>query len=105
VETHSHALQGGHPQDLINGQLLDRCDFLVAILWSRLGTPTNTDLSGTVQEIREFAGKKGADRVLIFFCDRDIPNSSDVDQLKAVRSFKDSIKKEGLYTTYRDVGE
>lgn len=37
VETHSHAVQGGHPQDLINGQLLDRCDLLVAILNKRAG--------------------------------------------------------------------
>ena len=105
VETHSHAVQGGHPQDLINSQLLDRCDLLIAILWSRLGTPTNSDLSGTVQEIREFSETKGADRVLIFFCDRDIPNSSDLDQVKAVRSFKDSIKSQGLYTPYTEVSE
>ncbi len=105
VETHSHAVQGGHPQDLINGQLLNRCDLLVAILWSRLGTPTNSDLSGTVQEIREFAQLKGADRILVFFCDRAIPSSSDLEQVQAVRSFKDSIKTEGLYTQYTEVPE
>ena len=105
VETHSHAVQGGHPQDLINSQLLNRCDLLVAILWSRLGTPTNSDLSGTVQEIREFSETKGAERVLIFFCDRAFPSSSDLDQVQAVRSFKDSIKSEGLYKPYTEVGE
>lgn len=105
VETHSHAVQGGHPQDLINSQLLDRCDLLVAILWSRLGTPTNSDLSGTVQEIREFSETKGAERVLIFFCDRAFPNSCDLTQVQAVRDFKDSIKGNGLYTPYTEVGE
>lgn len=105
VETHSHAVQGGHPQDLINGQLLDRCDLLVAILWSRLGTPTNSDLSGTVQEIREFSEKKGPERVLIFFCDRPLPNSADLPQVQAVRDFKDSIKGNGLYTPYTEVAE
>lgn len=105
VETHSHAVQGGHPQDLINSQLLDRCDLLVAILWSRLGTPTNSDLSGTVQEIREFSETKGADRILIFFCDRAFPNSCDLAQVKAVRDFKDSIKSNGLYTPYTEVRE
>ena len=102
VETHSHAVQGGHPQDLINGQLLDRCDLLVAILWSRLGTPTNTDPSGTVQEIREFAAKKGAERVLLF-CDRDFSSHSDLDQVKAVRESEDSVKQEGLYIPYTAV--
>jgi hypothetical protein len=105
VETHSHAVQGGHPQDLINSQLLDRCDLLVAILWSRLGTPTNSDLSGTVQEIREFAERKGSERVLIFFCDRALPNSSDLSQVQAVRDFKDSIKSNGLYAPYTEVAE
>lgn len=105
VETHSHAVQGGHPQDLINSQLLDRCDLLVAILWSRLGTPTNSDLSGTVQEIREFSETKGPDRVLIFFCDRALPSSSDLSQVQAVRDFKDSIKSNGLYAPYTEVAE
>lgn len=105
VETHSHAVQGGHPQDLINSQLLDRCDLLVAILWSRLGTPTNSDLSGTVQEIREFSETKGAGRVLIFFCDRAFPHSCDLTQVQAVRDFKDSIKSNGLYTPYTEVAE
>ena len=105
VETHSHAVQGSHPQDLINSQLLDRCDLLVAMLWSRLGTPTNSDLSGTVQEIREFSDTKGAERVLIFFCDRAFPSSSDLEQVQAVRSFKDSIKRQGLYKPYTEVSE
>ncbi len=105
VETHSHAVQGGHPQDLINGQLLDRCDLLVAILWSRLGTPTNTDPSGTVQEIREFAAKKGAERVLLFFCDRDFSSNADLDQVQAVRDFKNSVKQECLYIPYTAVND
>lgn len=105
VETHPQAIQGGHPQDLINGQLLGRCDLLVAILWSRLGTPTHKDLSGTVQEIREFAGEKGADKVLLFFCDRDFSSSSDLEQVQAVRDFKEKIKAEGLYVQYTEVGD
>src|SRR5437879_5152072 len=59
VETHCQSVQGAHPQDLINGQLLERCDLLVAVFWSRLGTPTNKDASGTIQEIREFSESKG----------------------------------------------
>lgn len=105
VETHSHTVQGGHPQDLINGQLLDRCDLLVAILWSRLGTPTASDPSGTVQEIREFATEKGANRVMLFFCDRAFSNVSDLDQVQAVRDFKDSVKQDGLYSPYTEVSD
>jgi hypothetical protein len=105
VESHSRAVQGGHPQDLINGQLLERCDLLLAILWSRIGTPTAKDLSGTIQEIREFAGDKGANKVLLFFCDRDISNSADLDQVQAVRTFKERVRQEGLYVQYTEVSD
>ncbi|MCS7466361.1 DUF4062 domain-containing protein [Stieleria sp. ICT_E10.1] len=105
VETHSRAVQGGHPQDLINAQLLERCDLLVAILWSRLGTPTAKALSGTVQEIHEFSETKGDDKVLLFFCDRPIPNAADLEQVQAVRSFKDSVKTDGLYLQYTEAEE
>ena len=52
---------GAHPQDIINRQLLGRCDFLIAIFASSIGSATATDASGTLQEIREFAeSDKGA---------------------------------------------
>ncbi len=103
LETHAMTVQGAHPQDLINAQLLDRCDLLVAILWSRLGTPTNKDLSGTLQEIREFAELKGPERVLVFFCERDLPNKMDFVQAQAVRDFKEERKDKGLYLSYKEV--
>ncbi len=104
VETHAMTVQGAHPQDLINGQLLERCDLLVAILWTRLGTPTQKAPSGTVQEIREFSATKGSDRVFVFLCERSFPSNVDLAQVQAVRDFKDEIKDKGLYlptTKYR----
>ncbi len=101
VETHSQAVQGAHPQDLINGQLLERCDLLLAIFWSRLGTPTATDASGTVQEIREFAESKGAERVLLFFCDRELPADVSLEDVKAVREFKKEMQHKGLYIQFK----
>ena len=50
VETHAELGLGTHPQEIINKQLLERCDFLIAIFWSRLGTATDTEESGTVHE-------------------------------------------------------
>jgi hypothetical protein len=101
VETHSQAVQGGHPQDLINGQLLERCDLLLAIFWTRLGTPTKKDVSGTVQEIREFAESKGAERVLLFFCEKELPSDVDIEQVKSVREFKKEMQDKGLYIRYK----
>jgi hypothetical protein len=51
-ETHASPDMGARGQAIINRQSLDACDLLVAIFWSRLGTPTGTAESGTVEELR-----------------------------------------------------
>lgn len=93
---HAEFMEGGHPQNLINDQLLERCDFLLAVFGSRLGTPTESDLSGTVQEIREFAEDHTKDRVMIFFSKKKHPNDVDSDQLAALRKFKKETEPHGL---------
>ena len=45
---------GNHPQHILNEKLIDKSDLLVAVLHSRLGTPTPTASSGTVEEFRYF---------------------------------------------------
>ena len=45
---------GAHPQDILNKRIIQESDLLLAMFWSKLGTPTPTAPSGTVQEIREF---------------------------------------------------
>ena len=100
VETHVQAAQGGHPQDLINAQLLERCDFLVAIFWSRIGSPTKSDPSGTIQELREFGETKGHERILLFFSTCALPHDLDTAQLSALREFKKSVQDKGVYIEY-----
>src|SRR5260370_5649567 len=58
-ETHSIPLMGDRPQALINEQVLVHSDLLVAIFWTRIGTPTGAAPSGTLEEIEEHlaAGK------------------------------------------------
>ena len=103
VETHSQVTHGAHPQDLINGQLLERCDLLLAVFWSKIGTLTIKDGSGTIQEIREFAELKGHERVLLFFCNRNIPYSTETSKIEAVKQFKNSIKDKGPYREFESV--
>ena len=50
-ETHSSPELGDRPQAIINKQVLDDCDILIGIFWTRLGTPTDLAASGTVEEI------------------------------------------------------
>src|SRR5688572_13378576 len=79
---------GDHPQHILDKALIDRSDLLVAIFWSKLGTPTPTAPSGTVEEIREFIRVKGAGRVMVYFCRRDLPHHIDATELVRLREFE-----------------
>jgi len=50
-ETHATPEMGDRPQAIINGQLLKDADLLVAMFWTRIGSPTGVAKSGTVEEI------------------------------------------------------
>lgn len=49
--THAAAEFGEPPQDILNRQLVDRCDICIALFANRLGTPTVVAESGTAEEI------------------------------------------------------
>src|SRR5206468_6654815 len=55
-ETHSSPEMGDRPQAIINRQLLRNSDLLIAVFWTRLGSPTGAAQSGTVEEIEEHLG-------------------------------------------------
>jgi hypothetical protein len=94
---------GDHPQHVLNDQIIEKADLLVAILWSKLGTPTPTAPSGTVEEIREFIRRKGPRRVMLYFCTRDLPYDIDPAELVRLREFKAAMKSEGLYHEFGKV--
>jgi hypothetical protein len=58
-ETHAVPTSGVRPQSAIKDQLVDRCDILVGMFWTKLGMSTGVAASGTVEEIDRFvaAGK------------------------------------------------
>jgi hypothetical protein len=53
--THAAAEFGRAPQEIINKQLVDRCDMCIAVFAARLGTPTKNAESGTAEEIERLA--------------------------------------------------
>ncbi len=58
-ETHSSPQMGEHPQFGLNKQILLYADIVVSIFWTRIGTATPDDISGTAEEINKHvaAGK------------------------------------------------
>lgn len=101
-ESHGTPEMGGEAQSILNKQLVDNCDFGVAVFWSRLGTPTENYDSGSVEELRKLMDR-GA-RVLIYFSKQSIPQESlNTEQYNKLQEFKEEIQKEGLLGEYNDV--
>ena len=101
-ETHSVPDTGARPQEIINGQLLKDADLLIAIFWTRLGSPTGVSPSGTVEEIEEHI--KARKSAMIYFSSAPvIPESVDPAQYAALKEFRQSLQDRGLYEGYESV--
>src|ERR1700676_2960313 len=70
-ETHSFPDMGDRAQGIINRQILEKCDILVAIFWYRLGTATGVAESGTIEEIERHLKENRP--AMIYFSSRDVP--------------------------------
>lgn len=91
----------GRPQAVINEQALEGSDILVAVFWSRFGTPTGQADSGTEEEIRQSvaAGRT----VMLYFCEREIPpGAADAKQLRRLARFKAEFRRSALVQSYRE---
>lgn len=103
-ETHSSPDLGGRPQGLINKQVLEHCDLLVGVFWTRIGTPTGEAESGTVEEIRKHieAGKPA----MVYFSTAPVaPNSLNQNQFKQLTKFKKWCKTQGLVEDYDNLSD
>ena len=91
-ETHSTPDASGTAQETINKHLLADCDLLIATFWTRIGSPTNKSISGTVEEIREHiqTGKQA----MIYFSSAPVrPDAIDDEQYAALKAFKADCKQ------------
>ena len=105
-ETHSSPEMGIEPQEQINQRLVDRCDLLVGVFWTRLGTPTSKADSGTIEEIERFLSN--GKPVLLYFSETPVvPGSIDNAQFEKVSAFRARVEKErlGLYGTFSNDSE
>lgn len=89
---------GSDPQQIINNQLINKCDILIGVFWTKLGTATSKHLSGTLEEINIFIemGKE----VMLYFVDKDIPRQTDFSEVKKVDEFRNQYGQKGIYSPY-----
>ncbi len=103
-ETHSAPSMEARAQQVINEQVLTDCDLLVAVFWTRLGSPTGSSASGTVEEIEKHlaAGKPA----MIYFSNTPVrPDSVEEQQYRALRDFRNQCEERGLIETYGSLSE
>ena len=103
-ETHGVPDVSAPPQDVLNRDMVDECDFGIAIFWTRLGSPTTTHVSGSIEEIERLR-QRGA-RVLVYMSSAPVPQERlRDDQYHRLSEFREQLSKEGLLGTYRDVAD
>lgn len=88
------------PQGVINHQLIDDTDAIIAVFWSKFGTPTGVANSGTEEEIlRAMALGK---RVFLYFSDLEpLPAEADATQLSQLSQFRTRMLNTGLACVFR----
>lgn len=91
-------------QAVINRQLVDDCDLLIGVFWTRIGTPTPEAESGTVEEIERSAAE--GKRCIVYFSDQPAkPSEIDRIQYDRLQTYKEELNKRGLTSTYKELSE
>lgn len=102
--TDSYAQSGGKPQEILNNQFVHECDFAVALLWTRFGTPTDEYGSGTEEEISDMLSA-GKQVFMYFINEAKRPSDFDSQQFENVQRFKEEYSKKGEYFSVEDTGD
>jgi hypothetical protein len=96
---HVAAKFGQAPQEILNKQLVDRCDMCIAIFTARMGTPTRKAESGTAEEIERLAE---AGKYVGVLRSLQLPPANRVDatQLRKLEKYLAKIEDKSLVLTY-----
>ena len=101
-ETHSTPDMSAPPQKVLDSQIVETCDFAVAVFWYRLGTPTEDYDSGSIEEIEKI--RESGKRVLIYFSSQAVPQGTlDIEQFRKLQEIKSKYQQEGLLGAYSDI--
>lgn len=99
-ETHSAPEYGMRPQEIINRAIVDQCDLLVGVFWTRIGSPTGVAESGTIEEISRVA--KAGKPIMLYFSKVGMdPDRIDLDQLNRLKAFKAETYPNALTESYK----
>jgi formylglycine-generating enzyme required for sulfatase activity/energy-coupling factor transporter ATP-binding protein EcfA2 len=98
-EFHSAPESGDRVQGILNKQIVDKCDFAIAIFWKWIGPYTGVAPGGAVEEVQRLmqAGKQ----VMFYFSNASYRTKDvDLEQVAAIEQFKKSLQKNALVLDY-----
>lgn len=100
-ETNAAPEMGRPAQDYINMDILDTCDVVIGVFWTRAGTPTRNAASGSIEEIlRESPNRRST---MLYFSNKPISlNEVDIDQNIKLTEFKNKVKEKSYYEEFDD---
>jgi len=87
-------------QAVPNRQIIDKSKIIIAVFWSRFGTPTGAADSGTQEEILRAAalGRK----VMVYFSDIEPkPANADARQMELLWEFRQTLRSRGICFTFQ----
>jgi len=95
---------GNRAQDILNKQILEKSDLLIGIFWTRIGSPTGEEISGTVEEINKHIT---ADKpTMLYFSDIPvIPTRFNQDQYEKLQNFRKECLNKGLVESYTKIAD
>ncbi len=100
--THSYPGSGKRPQSLLNQQVVDAADIIVALFRDRLGSPTGKAASGTVEEIQRGIRQRKA--VMVYFGNLQTPGARRRrDEAGRIDRFRKQLGTAALYHTHTDL--
>lgn len=97
-DTDSAPDAGIQAQDYLNKTLVDQCDVLIGIFYSRIGTETRNSISGTVEEVFRNIDRRRP--TMVYFSKKPLPPDVDLTQQQKLREFKAKMMEEGLCGEY-----
>ncbi|MDR3571305.1 MAG: hypothetical protein P4L81_03855 [Candidatus Pacebacteria bacterium] len=103
-ETHAAPDYGTRPQEVINRAIVDECDLLVGIFWTRIGSPSGVADSGTIEEIDRVG--KAKKPIMLYFSRVEIdPERIDTEQIQQLKLFKEKMYPGGLIENFKNRNE
>jgi hydroxymethylpyrimidine pyrophosphatase-like HAD family hydrolase len=103
-ETHTVPDSGAKAQASINKQIVDECDFGIAVFWARLGTATDSERSGSVEEIKRLCDR--GQPVLVYFSTAPVPQEALNDsQYTQLQTFKQEQRESAFPGSYKDLDD